>query len=73
MYKVVIKGIVSDIDKEQFLFELSQHGKIESLELDGETATVTVADREVAQGLYMDYNGRNLRGKPVTAELSLPN
>lgn len=73
MYKVIISGVVLGIDKDEFLMELSQHGKIESLMLDGEVATVTIADRDVAKGIQADYDGRYLRGKPVTAELILPN
>ena len=71
MYKVVISGVV--IDKDEFLEELSQHGKVESLELNGDIATVNIADRDVAKGIQADYDGRYLRGKPVTAELILPN
>lgn len=72
MYKVIIKG-VPEIEEGQLHRELSQHGRIESLELTGEIATIAVTDRDVADGIHTDYNGRYLRGKPVTAELILPN
>lgn len=73
MYKIIISGVVPDINKDEFLEELSQHGEIESLELEDSTATVTTKNYDTAVGVHIDYNGRYLRGKPVTAELILPN
>lgn len=68
MYKIEIVGIPR-ISEEEFLEELSQHGEIESLEIKGDIATVTVSDQNVAEGILDDYRDRNFRGVPVSANM----
>lgn len=68
MYVVDILG-VPEMDENELLDELSQHGYIESLRLVEGKAVVTVSDKDVSESILSDYSDRYLRGVPVTATL----